>query len=413
MEHVYSSIDIGSDTIKLVVCELHKNHLNLLAASSTPAKGIKHGLITDPEKARESISLAFKEVEEMLGVKVNKVIASVPNYLAEYKIIKGVAEVEEDIITGKDIGKAYKDGIVHSLEPDKEFVSIVPIDFKINDKTIMKDPKGFPGTKLMARAMMATVPKKNVYSVASILESLGIELADISLGSIGDISSFKTKDIENSVGAIINIGSETTTINLYNKGIPVNTKILNMGGKEIDKDLSYMYRIGTKEAKKIKEKFALAHKKNASVDDIYETVNLDGKKIKINQLEASEVVMSRLEEIISLAKNEINHLTNRPIQYIIVTGGVSNALNLEYTLASELGNSASIGNIKLIGVRNNKYSTALGNIIYFISILKLKGQNYTMFSEDDMEVLSSSSKHFLNTSSETMLGKVFGYFFGE
>ena len=48
-----------------------------------------------------------------------------------------------------------------------------------------------------------------------------------------------------------------------------------------------------------------------------------------------------------------------------------------------------------------------------ISTLKLKGQNYTMLSKDDMEVLSSSSKHFLNTSSETMLGKVFGYFFGE
>jgi len=413
MEHVYSSIDIGSDTIKLVVCELHKNHLNLLAATSVPSQGIKHGLITEPEKAREAISLAFKEAEDMLGVKINKVIASIPNYLAEYKIIKGMTKIEEDIITGKDINKAYKDGIVHSLEPDKEFVAIIPIDFKINDKTIMKDPKGFPGEKLTARAMMVTVPKKNVYSVASILESLGIELADISLGSIGDIGSFKNKDIESSVGAIINIGSETTTVNLYNKGIPVNTKIINMGGKDIDKDLAYMYRIGIKEAKKIKEKFALAHRKNANVNDIYEIVNLDGKKIKINGLEASEVVMSRLEEIISLAKNEINHLTNRPIQYIIVTGGVSNALNLEYVLASELGNSASIGNIKLIGVRNNKYSTALGNIIYFISTLKLKGQDYTMLNKDDMEVLSSSSKHFLNTSSETMLGKVFGYFFGE
>lgn len=413
MEHVYSSIDIGSDTIKLVVCELHKNHLNLLAATSIPAQGIKKGLITEPEKARKSIEKAFKEVEEMLGVKVNKVIASVPSHLAEYKIIKGITEIEEEIITGKDIIRAFKDGIAHNLDKDKEFVAVVPIDFKINDKTIMKDPKGFPGNKLMARAMMVTVPKKNVYSVVSILESLGVELADISLGSIGDIGSFRTKDIENSVGAIINIGGEITTVNLYNKGLPVDTKIVNMGGKEIDKDLAYMYHIGMSDAKKIKEKFALAHRKNANVNDTYEIVNLDGKKIKINQLEASEVVQSRLEEILSLAKNEINHLTNRAIQYIIVTGGVSNALNFEYTLASILGNSASIGNIKLIGVRNNKYSTALGNIIYFISTLKLKGQDYTMLNQDDMEVLSSTSKHFINTSSDTMLGKVFGYFFGE
>lgn len=413
MEHVYTSIDIGSDTIKLVVCELHKNHLNLLAATATPALGIKKGLIVDPNLARESIAKAFNEVEEMLGIKINKVIASVPSYFAEYKIIKGISDVEGETISARDMNRAFKDGIVHNLKEDKEFVCTVPIDFKINDKTIMKDPKDFPGSKLMARAMMASVPKKNVYSVASILESLGVEIADISLGSIGDINSFQTKEINDSIGVVINVGSEVTTVNLYNKGIPAQTKIVGMGGKDIDNDIVYMYKVDALEAKKIKEKFAFAHKRSANVSDIYETVNLDGKKIKINQLEVSEVVMSRVEEILSLAKNEINLLTNRPIQYIIVTGGVSNALGFEYALASVFGNNASVGKIKLIGVRNNKYSTALGNIIYFISTLKLKGQDYTMLSKSDMEILSSTNKHFINASSDTMLGKVFGYFFGE
>ncbi len=413
MEHVYASIDIGSDTIKIVVCELYKNHLNLLAATSSPALGIKKGLITDPEKAQESITSAFKEVEEMLGIRIKKVIASVPSYFAEYKIMKGYANVSGDIIEAHDMSQAFKDGIIHTLSSNQEFVNFVPIDFQINDKTVMQDPKGFPGQKLMARAMMVSVPKKNVYSVASILESIGIELVDISVGSIGDINCFRTKDIQDKIGAVINIGSETTMVNLYNKGIPVNTKIVNMGGKDIDKDIAYMYRVDISEAKKIKEKFAFAHRKNANVNDIYEAVNLSGERVKINQLEVSEVVMSRVEEILSLAKNELNLLTNRPIQYIIVTGGVSNALNFEYTLASVFGNSAWVGNIKLIGVRNNKYSTALGNIIYFIGTLKLKGQDYTMLSKDDMEVLSSPDKNFTYTSNDSMLGKVFGYFFGD
>lgn len=29
MKHIYASLDIGSDTIKLVVCELYQNKLNL------------------------------------------------------------------------------------------------------------------------------------------------------------------------------------------------------------------------------------------------------------------------------------------------------------------------------------------------------------------------------------------------
>ena len=44
MEHVYASIDLGSDSIKLAVCELYKNHLNLLAATTIPSRGIKKGV---------------------------------------------------------------------------------------------------------------------------------------------------------------------------------------------------------------------------------------------------------------------------------------------------------------------------------------------------------------------------------
>lgn len=413
MEHVYSSIDIGSDSIKLVVLELYKNHLNLLAATSTPSKGIKKGLVVDPKAVKESIKQAFEDVEDMLGVQVKKVIVTVPSYLTEYKIIKGETDVAGDIITDKDMINAYRVGIKEIMNPNNEFVTLVPIDFKINGKTIMKDPKDFPGSKLQGRAMTIMAPKKNVYTIVSILESLDKEVEDISVTSIGDINCFKSKEIDKDIGAIINIGSDITTVSLYNKGIPVNTKIVNQGGKDIDHDIAYMYKIDTEEAKKIKENFALASKHNASSTDYYETVNLEKKKIKIVQSEVSDIVMYRALEILNLAKNEINLLTNRPIKYIIVTGGVSNLVNFEDVIHDVLGSNAYIGNIKLLGARNNKYSTAIGNIIYFIGTLKLKGQDYTMLSKRDMEILSSPDKHLINTSDETMLGKVFGYFFGQ
>ena len=47
MEHVYASIELGSDSIKLAVCELYQKHLNLLAATSIPSRGIRKGLITE------------------------------------------------------------------------------------------------------------------------------------------------------------------------------------------------------------------------------------------------------------------------------------------------------------------------------------------------------------------------------
>ena len=59
MKHIYTSVDLGTDSIKVVVCELYKNKLNLLAASSEKSEGIKKGLITDVEKAKASLKKAI------------------------------------------------------------------------------------------------------------------------------------------------------------------------------------------------------------------------------------------------------------------------------------------------------------------------------------------------------------------
>ena len=46
-------------------------------------------------------------------------------------------------------------------------------------------------------------------------------------------------------------------------------------------------------------------------------------KIKINQYELSDLVHSRVREILELSKKEINLLTKDEISYIIVTGGTT------------------------------------------------------------------------------------------
>lgn len=414
MKHVYTSIDIGSDSIKVVVCELFNNKLNLLAASSVKSRGIKKGLITDGNEASVSLKKAIKEVEDMLGIKIKKVLATIPNYFSEFVIVKGSKEYEEEtLITGEEIVNLFQDVIRDTDKKDKEMVTLIPIDFIVDDQTGIKDPKGLTGTHFATRAVMVLTPKKNILSVVTLLENVGLEVVDVNLTSIGDMGSVKDKDIKDGVGAIINIGHETTSISLYNKGIIVNNSMIGIGGKNIENDISYMYKVTPSDAVKIKEKFALAHKKYASKSDFYEVTNKMGESIKISQFEVSEVVMARIEEILVLARKEINVLTKRDIDYILITGGTSSMTNFSLIAEEVLGDIAKVGSIRLVGLRNNKYSACVGNIAYFISKLKLKGKLYSMISKNDMEDLSSSKNGVLSVSDESMLGKVFGYFFSE
>ncbi len=409
MRHIYTSLDIGSDSIKVVVCELYQNKLNLLAATSFKSKGIKKGLITDVELASITIKQAITEVENILNIKIKKVITTVPSYLAEYSIIKGCTKTN-GTITCEDVMKSLEIAMKSKVISGKEMVTILPIDFKVDNKEGIIEPVGLIGDNLDCRAVLVSVPKKNIYSVLGVLESIGIEVIDISLNNIGDMYAFKNKNFEDKIAAIINIGSETTSVSIYNKNVVIKSSILNMGGKNIDSDISYMFKIDDITANRLKVKFAVSHTKFATTHDLYEIKNADGI-LKVNQLEVSKIVQSRLEEILNLAKNELNNLTSKQIDYIIITGGVVNTAGFEHLVSDIFPNQANIGNIKIPGIRNCKYSACIGNIVYFINKLKLKGKDYTMISDEEASNMVSSNS--ARNTSDSILGKIFGYFFNE
>ena len=407
MKHIYTSLDIGSDSVKIAVCELYQNRLNLLAATTIKSSGIKRGLIFDVELASKCIDKAFNDISDMVGFKIDKTIVSVPSYLAEYSIIKGSVDIDNgSVITSGNVMKSLEVAIKNKKLESREMVTVLPIDFKVDDDIAIKDPVGLKGKKLSARAVLVSVPKKNVYSVLGVLDSIGIEVVDISINNIGDMYSFRNKYFENGISAIINIGGDTTSVSLYNRNVIVKSALLNGGGRNIDTHISDYYNIDISVARKLKQKYAYASKKHAKSNDFVTCTDNSGKNIKVNQYELSEIVEDNIKDILNLAKNELNNLTSKRIDYIIITGGMSNIAAFEYAAYDIFGKNINVGTMKMIGVRNNKYSSVVGNIVYFISKLKLKGQNYSMI--DDGDDTKSISK-----TPDSTLGKIFGYFFSD
>lgn len=406
MRYIYSCLDIGSDSIKLVVCELYHGRYNLLAASTVKSKGIKKGLITDFNDAKSCIKKCFDQVESMLGFKIKKVIAIIPSYFSEFSMIKGETLVEERV-TSEDIVSVLQKGMV-KLDNSKEMVTIMPVDF-ILDNGISYYPLGKETKSLKTRAILATAPRKNIYSVVNVLNSINVDVIDISLGAIGDINAFMDDNVKNTISAVVNIGSEKTEVSLYNKGIIVKHSVINVGSKNIDHDIAYMYKLSMETAKDLKEKYALITRNSSSLNDMKEVKNKDLELVKINQYELSEVVLSRIDEMFNLINQELNILTSHKPNIIFVTGGITNMNNFHQICREKLGNCAIIGSVNLIGLRNNKFSSAIGNIIYFVNKLKLKGKDYSMISSDEMDILSTPRKN----SNDSMVGKVFSYFFGE
>lgn len=387
MRKIYTSIDIGSDTIKFVVGELLNNDINILAANTIKSKGIRKGLIFDPNLAVNAIKDGIKEINDSLGVPIKKVIVNVPNYNAKFMFVTGSIDItsENEIITSDDISKVIKNSIYSKLAVDYDLVTVIPAQYLLDGERVDK-PIGKKGKKLEIKAIMVSVPKKNIYSVLNVVEGAGLEVVEIVLSGLADYYEVKNKSLENKVGAIINLGHETTNVSIINKGKFINTETIQLGGINIEKDLSYVFNINVFDGRILKEKFASSHKRFSQLNDVYEVKNTIGETLKLNQLEVSEVVMSRLKEILEYAKKQILLLTKQNIGYIIITGGLTEIKAFKNLAFEIFGKSVIIYSMETLGVRDNKYITALGMIKYFCDKMEQRGKEYSML--DEVEVIN-------------------------
>ena len=409
MNNIFTGIDLGTDSIKIVVTEKVNDKFYVLASVSSPSSGIKNGFIEDMKASVNSIKGALKKIEEMLGFKLTKVIACIPSSNCHMDIVFGkVNVVDYNEITGTDVSNVLLDAIKEQDFSKEELVTAIPISFNVDETSNVDDPKGMKGSVLEARVVISTVPKEPLYRILEALKLAGVETVDISYSSIGDYYSFKSHKYDELVGAIINIGEESTNVCVFNKGIPIKNSLLPVGSSNVDKDITYVFKSKMSESRKIKETFAVALSNYADAGDIY-TFELDkDNKKEINQLNVSKVVEARIREILKLAKNEIKNLTNREIRYIIVTGGLTELSGFSYLVEQEFGFVAKVCNIPVMGVRHNKFSSCYGVTKYFDDKLELRGKHYNMVSKENIDTMLSVDA---NITSDNMLSKVFGHFF--
>lgn len=395
MRKIYTAIDIGSDTYKIVVMEKVDNKLNVLASNIYPSLGIEKGIIVDENEALATLKEALKKINNTLNINVNKALINVPMNEANYHIVDGYTTItgEDNIVTSEDILNSLQASIYNKIPEDEELVTVMPIKYLLDDRTEVKNPRGLKASKLSTLVMMVTASKANLYRSLGLFDKAGIEVVDILFSNIGDYYAFKDENYDKSTTAVINIGLNKTDIAIFNKGIITTSKVLPVGSFNIDEDISYVYNIPLDKARKIKEIFVNLDKSNTSKDDYYDIKDKSGIKISINQKEVSEIVYNNLLEIIKKAKKELNNLTKKEIHYIIITGGISNIPGFD-TICSEVYNEVVSHKIDKIGIRDNMYSSSYGLIKYFVNKLELRGREYSMFNEEEvMRIVSNATKN--------------------
>jgi cell division protein FtsA len=185
-----------------------------------------------------------------------------------------------------------------------------------------------------------------------------------------------SKDEKNLGVALIDVGGGCTTVSVFENDHLVSTSVVPLGGDNITKDLSIGLRTSTEEAEDMKVNYGHAFYDDAQEDETFEVSTIGSNaKQTYNQLQISDMIEARLEEIYAYAEREIRRMGfyELPGGYVL-TGGTTKMPGV-LELAQDLYQS----NVRMslpdyIGVREPQFTAGVGILQFAYRNAKIQGK---------------------------------------
>ena len=399
---IYVSLDIGTSSVKVIIGEMSNDSLNIIGVGNVKSHGLKKGSIVDIDATVQSIRKAVEQAERMVGITIKKVVVGISGNHVFLQDCHGVVAVssENREITNEDIHRVIDAAQVMSIPPDREIIDVIPKQFIVDGLEGINDPRGMIGVRL--------------------------EISDICLQPLAAGSIALSRDEKNLGVALVDIGGGSTTVAIFDQGHLKVTNVLAVGGEHITKDLSIGLRTSTEDAENIKIKHGHAFYDHASEEEVFSVPIIGSDQHQqFNQLEISDIIEARLEEILDMITQEVNRLGYKDIPGgFVLTGGVVAMPGILELAQVILKNNVRIAVPDYIGVREPHYTTGVGLIKFAYKNAKIQGREIgaPVVEEEpiEQEMIKPSPKPQQPQQSaeqpkkkndQNLMKKFFGYFF--
>ena len=421
---IYVSLDIGTSSVKVIIGEMVKDSLNIIGVGNVPSEGLRKGSIVDIDETVHSIRRAIEQAERMIGMDIRQVIVGITGNHIMLQPSHGVVAVssENREISDEDIARVIDAAQVVSVPPEREIIDVIPKQFIVDGLDEINDPRGMIGVRLEMEGTIITGSKTILHNVLRCVEKAGLEILDITLQPLAAGSFALSKDEKDLGVALIDIGGGSTTIAFFEHGGLKYTTVLPIGGDHITKDISIGLRTSSEDAENIKMKYGRAFYDLASEDEVF-SVSIIGsdQQQQFNQLEISDIIEARMEEIFELILVDLHHLGVKDLPGgFVLTGGVANTIGILELAQDVFQSRVRIAIPDYIGVREPQYTTAVGLIKFAYKNAKIQGrQMSSQTANHEVKEKRPVKQAQVKTKQEkqpeekvtSKMKKFFGYFF--
>jgi len=365
-------LDIGTTKICTIVAERTENGVDIIGIGTHPSHGLRKGVVIDIDATVNSIKHAVEEAELMADCEITTVYAGIAGGHIRGFNSHGVVAVKDREVREHDVKRVIDAAKAVAIPMDREVIHVIPQEFIIDDQDGIREPLGMSGVRLEAKIHIVTAAVTSAQNIVKCANKAGLNVCDIVLEPLASAQAVLANDERDLGVCMIDIGGGTTDIAVFAEGSIKNTAVLGLGGYHLSNDIAVGLRTPFEEAERIKKRFGVASARYLSSDDVITVPSVGGRRPReVSRKILCEIIEPRVEEILSLARQEIGKagLADKIPSGVVLTGGAS-ALNGMADLAEEIfeapvrnGMPIHIGGLQDV-VRSPMYATGVGLVLF-------------------------------------------------
>ena len=320
----FTGLDIGTNSIKVLVAELRNGELNVIGVSNAKSKGVKDGIIVDIEAAATAIMSAISQAEEKAGISIKSVNVGLPGNLLQVEPTQGMIPVTSDTkeITDQDVENVVKSALTKSMTPDREVITFIPEEFIVDGFQGIRDPRGMMGVRLEMRGLLYTGPRTILHNLRKTVERSGVQVENIIISPLALVRSVLNEGEREFGATVIDMGAGQTTVATIRNQELQFTNILQEGGDYVTKDISKVLKTSQKLAEGLKLNYGEAYPSLASNETFQVEVIGEVEPVEVTESYLAEIISARIKHIFEQIKQELErrHLLDLPGGIVLIGG---------------------------------------------------------------------------------------------
>ena len=320
----FTGLDIGTNSIKVLVAELRNGELNVIGVSNAKSKGVKDGIIVDIEAAASAIKSAISQAEEKAGISIKSVNVGLPGNLLQVEPTQGMIPVTSDTkeITDQDVENVVKSALTKSMTPDREVITFIPEEFIVDGFQGIRDPRGMMEVRLEMRGLLYTGPRTILHNLRKTVERSGVQVENIIISPLALVRSVLNEGEREFGATVIDMGAGQTTVATIRNQELQFTNILQEGGDYVTKDISKVLKTSQKLAEGLKLNYGEAYPSLASNETFQVEVIGEVEPVEVTESYLAEIISARIKHIFEQIKQELErrHLLDLPGGIVLIGG---------------------------------------------------------------------------------------------